>query len=164
MPEIIDPGGEVDFVKVGYAVYESGACLVLPRHIDIGPGIDGDGWDPSWYSPAFRLAVDLIRHFVDEGDHGRVWQEWEDTFAAYVGDEIADQMTLVHLPNPVDPLVVAAEMRLTDSAVLTDAIRREIEESTVSLEYLSRQWIERAMVRIVRAYYLGREEGDDADR
>lgn len=108
---------------------------------------------PVELSPALSFAVDLVRHFRVEGTNPKIWTEWEDTFAAYVGDEIAEHMS-VYLGDPTAPLEVAVEMHLTDSAMLADPIRREIEESTTSLEYLARQRVERAMVRIVRQYYL----------
>lgn len=117
---------------------------------------------PAKLSPAFGLAVDLVRHFRHEGQTSLdIWQQWSDEFAAYIGDEVAEHMS-TYLPDPAGPLEIAAEMRLPDSAMLTGPIRREITEPTTDLEHLARQWVELAMTRIVRRYYLDLTERKEA--
>lgn len=145
-----DGGQAVNTLRLLKAFDAVGAAVIpLPERETTEPGVAR----PVELSPAFGLAVDLVRHFRVEGAKPDIWVEWADSFAAYVGDEIAETMD-TYLPGPIAPLEVAIEMRLNDSAKLTDPIRRQIEESTTSLEYLARQWIEKAMIFIVRRYYL----------
>lgn len=154
--EVAEQDRTVHIGRLLSAFTDAGANVTAPVRRE---GVTTQEPRPIEPSPVLGLAIRLVRHFLDADPDG--WQRWDDAFAAYVGDEIADYMT-TYLPDPAVPLGLADEMCLTDSAMLTGPIRREITEPTTNLEHLARQWVERAMTRIVRHYYFDLTERKEA--
>lgn len=156
-PKVTAPkewSGAVHVAQLIESVYAVGAALDVPRLTKKMDAAEG------WQSTAFHFAADVIRHFEkEEADKPGAWRAWDDTFAAYVADEIAE---VLNTRTSASMLEVAAEMRLTENLKLATEITQEVEDSTASLDYLSRQWVERVMVRVVRHYYLDLIERKEA--